>query len=60
MSINTNLMNANTMNTIKDTILNYGDGEHSDLPWEIIESYFQGQHLQRLVRHQLESYNNFI
>ena len=26
----------------------------------IIESYFQGQHLQRLVRHQLESYNHFI
>jgi DNA-directed RNA polymerase II subunit RPB2 len=60
MSINTNLMNANTMNALKDTILNYGDEEHSELPWEIIESYFHGQHLKRLVRHQLESYNNFI
>ena len=28
--------------------------------WKIIESYFKGQHLERLVRHQLESYNNFI
>ena len=27
---------------------------------EIIESYFQGQHLERLVRHQTESYNNFV
>ena len=30
------------------------------LSWKIIESYFKGQHLERLVRHQLESYNNFI
>ena len=29
-------------------------------PWTIIESYFKNQHLTRLVRHQLESYNNFI
>ena len=28
--------------------------------WKIIESYFKGQHLERLVRHQLESYNYFI
>jgi DNA-directed RNA polymerase II subunit RPB2 len=27
-------------------------------PWAIIESYFSGQYLERLVRHQLESYNN--
>jgi DNA-directed RNA polymerase II subunit RPB2 len=29
-------------------------------PWDVIESYFKGQHLDRLVRHQLESYNNFV
>ena len=29
-------------------------------PWKIIESYFSGQHLQRLVRHQIESYNDFV
>jgi DNA-directed RNA polymerase beta subunit len=29
-------------------------------PWTIIESYFRNQHLDRLVRHQLESYNNFV
>ena len=30
------------------------------MPWDIIESYFEGQHLQRCVRHQLESYNHFV
>ena len=25
-----------------------------------IETYFKDQHLDRLVRHQLESYNNFV
>jgi DNA-directed RNA polymerase beta subunit len=29
-------------------------------PWTIIGSYFQDKHLDRLVRHQLESYNNFV
>ena len=28
--------------------------------WSTIESYFQDQHLKRLVRHQVESYNDFI
>ena len=31
-----------------------------ETPWKIIESYFRGQHLDRFVRHQLESYNNFV
>jgi DNA-directed RNA polymerase II subunit RPB2 len=34
--------------------------DYSNLNWKVIESYFQGQHLERLVRHQIESYNNFI
>ena len=29
-------------------------------PWRIIESYFKDQHLECLVRHQIESFNNFI
>ena len=29
-------------------------------PWTVIESYFEGQYLERLVRHQIESYNDFI
>lgn len=28
--------------------------------WDIIKSYFEKNHLQRLVRHQIESYNNFV
>ena len=31
-----------------------------ETPWDLIETYFKNQHLDRLVRHQLESYNNFI
>jgi DNA-directed RNA polymerase II subunit RPB2 len=34
---------------------NYAEDAH-----HIIESYFSGQHLQRLARHQIESYNHFI
>jgi DNA-directed RNA polymerase II subunit RPB2 len=33
---------------------------NSELPWKIIESYFEGQHLTRCIRHQLESYNDFV
>ena len=28
-------------------------------PWDIISLYFKGKHLQQLVRHQIESYNDF-
>lgn len=31
-----------------------------EAPWTIIGSYFENQHLDRLVRHQVESYNNFV
>ena len=35
--------------------------ENSELDsWDIIKSYFSERHLQRLVRHQIESYNDFI
>ena len=35
-------------------------GQYIEEPWEIIQSYFRDRHLDRLVRHQLESYNNFV
>jgi DNA-directed RNA polymerase II subunit RPB2 len=35
-------------------------GEFIEEPYSIIESYFDGQHLERLVRHQIESYNHFV
>ena len=44
---------------------NYDDyddthSEYSEAPWKIISSYFEDQHLKRLVRHQIESYNDFV
>tara|TARA_B100000035_G_C21032790_1_gene569266 strand:+ start:372 stop:4034 length:3663 start_codon:yes stop_codon:yes gene_type:complete len=35
-------------------------GNYIEEPYAIIESYFEGQYLERLVRHQIESYNHFI
>ena len=35
-------------------------GEYVEEPFTLIESYFADQHLARLVRHQIESYNHFI
>jgi len=35
-------------------------GTYTEEPFHIIESYFEGQHLDRLVRHQIESYNHFV
>jgi DNA-directed RNA polymerase II subunit RPB2 len=30
------------------------------MEWDVISSYFEGQELQRLVNHQIESYNDFV
>jgi DNA-directed RNA polymerase II subunit RPB2 len=35
-------------------------GDYNEEPYQIIESYFEGKHLDRLVRHQIESYNHFV
>jgi len=35
-------------------------GSYVEEPWDIINSYFDGKHLKQLVRHQIESYNNFV
>ena len=34
--------------------------KYIEFPWTIIKSYFNGSHLEKLVRHQLESYNMFV
>ena len=44
----------------KDNLFDIKNDQYIETPWNIIESYFRGQHLERLVRHQLESYNNFV
>jgi DNA-directed RNA polymerase II subunit RPB2 len=35
-------------------------GSYIEEPWSIISSYFQGKHLEQLVRHQIESYNDMV
>ena len=47
-------------NNNKDNVFDVDNDQYIETPWNIIESYFKGQHLDRLVRHQLESYNNFV
>jgi DNA-directed RNA polymerase II subunit RPB2 len=52
MSTNTNMSsNASKLNIEENYI---------EEPWTIIESYFKGQYLNQLIRHQLESYNVFV
>lgn len=43
-----------------ETILLDHLGDYEEEPYHIIESYFEGKYLERLVRHQLESYNHFV
>jgi DNA-directed RNA polymerase II subunit RPB2 len=50
-------MNQNSDNK---EVFDINDDQYIETPWSIIEAYFKGQHLERLVRHQLESYNNFV
>ena len=47
------------ISNIEENILSHL-GKYIEEPFSIIESYFRGQHLERLVRHQIESYNHFI
>ena len=49
----------------KETVLNHDGvlshlGEYVEDPYTVIETYFEGKYLERLVRHQLESYNHFV
>jgi len=55
-------MNKSTMakSTIEQAKFDIEHNAYIEEPWTIIESYFEGHHLDRLVRHQLESYNNFV
>ena len=52
-------MNSNNNDENKE-VFDINDDQYIESPWSIIEAYFKGQHLERLVRHQLESYNNFV
>ena len=35
-------------------------GDYTHDPFDILSSYFEGKPLERLARHQLESYNHFV
>jgi DNA-directed RNA polymerase beta subunit len=54
------MVNNNNNNNNNNSIFDISNEEYIETPWYIIESYFRGQHLERFVRHQLESYNNFV
>ena len=62
--MNTNINQSHTMSETKDLNTMSKDlkpvDPYIETPWSIIDSYFRDQHLERLVRHQLESYNNFV
>ena len=53
---------------IKQELSTSQDGKHVldhlspyvEEPFAILDSYFSAQHLERLVRHQIESYNHFV
>ena len=62
MNINnsTHASKMNSNSNSSNTIFDIENDQFIETPWNIIESYFKGQHLERLVRHQLESYNNFV
>ncbi len=51
-------MSANSSNLFD--LFDIENEPYIETPWNIIESYFKGQQLERFVRHQLESYNNFV
>ena len=51
----TNMMSKDTKQNDENTTMDY-----IEEPWVIINSYFKNQHLKQLVRHQTESYNNFV
>ena len=48
------------MKSFKTTMDENKNDKSTYNPWPILESYFEGQHLARCVRHQIESYNFFV
>lgn len=54
----TNTINNETINN--DINNNEIKDNYIEQPWDIIGSYFKGHHLKQLVRHQIESFNDFI
>jgi DNA-directed RNA polymerase II subunit RPB2 len=55
---NTSASSYNIEKPIKK--FNPSEDKFIETPWTIIEAYFKDKHLERLTRHQIESYNNFV
>lgn len=53
-------METSKHNSMKREVSNKSDDTYKGDPWKVIESYFSGTHLKRAVRHQIESYNDFV
>jgi DNA-directed RNA polymerase beta subunit len=51
---------SSPVDPIPDKAFDIKNDQYIEAPWNVIESYFRDHHLDRLVRHQLESYNNFV
>jgi DNA-directed RNA polymerase II subunit RPB2 len=58
--MSTRIKETERMNSSNNEMFDIENEQYIETPWNIIESYFSGQHLERFVRHQLESYNNFV
>tara|TARA_Y100000992_G_scaffold70981_1_gene44556 strand:+ start:14347 stop:17904 length:3558 start_codon:yes stop_codon:yes gene_type:complete len=50
----------NTDNSMDSKMIKNDFNTFAEEPWNIIETYFENRHLEQLVRHQLESYNDFV
>ena len=50
----------NTDNSMDSKMIKNDFNTFTEEPWNIIETYFENRHLEQLVRHQLESYNDFV
>ena len=62
-SIRVEETNADTNKKIDNTLavaMRPSTIPYIETPWSIIGAYFRNQHLKRLVRHQIESYNDFV
>jgi len=60
MNIINNQASSKTMNEDDNVKFDWATESYIEKPWDIINSYFEGNYLERLARHQLESYNNFV
>ena len=50
---------ATTTSSLQDKIQSRL-GSYIEEPWTLVGSYFEGKHLDQLVRHQIESYNDMV